>query len=238
MSDEQSRRRFLKWLGTGASAVAAGGLAAGCTDAGAADPQGSAESDGGDSEPGDSEIAEGEDGSSGETCRPTGDDFEGPFHETGAPERNALAPDDEPGERIVIEGTVYRPDCTTPVPGAMLDVWHANAEGEYYDASEDYRLRGQLQTDDEGRYMIRTIKPGRYAQTGGLRPAHVHFIVTSPEFGALTTQMYFAGDPYLGSEDSCGGCGSDDPTLIVDFHPERRGGREILVGAFDIILEI
>jgi len=118
----------------------------------------------------------------------------------------------------------------------MLDIWHANEQGDYYDSSEDYRLRGQVQTGDDGSYEIRTIKPGRYEQSGGLRPAHVHFIVSSPAFGALTTQMYFEGDPYLGPDDSCGFCGSDDPTLIVNFRPSCREGSEALVGRFDIVL--
>lgn len=190
--------------------------------------------DGGDAscEPEDAGSGADDDGE----CRETGDDVEGPFHEEGAPQRKKLAPDDEPGQRIIIRGTVYEPDCQTPVPGAMLDVWHANEQGDYYDASDNYRLRGQVQTGDDGTYELRTIKPGRYEQAGGPRPAHVHFIVTSPQFGALTTQMYFEGDPFLGSEDSCGICGSDDPTLIVDFRTQCREGSEVLVGTFDIVL--
>lgn len=274
MSDDTTRRRFIKWLGVGAGA-AVGGLAGGCSGPGRTDRRDGGRADteaagmapdagGGDADtagageggrdtggrdtasPGDGgtdtsgggpDSAEdgGDAGDSG-TCRATGDDVQGPFHEEGAPERTNLAPDDEPGRRILIEGTVYGPDCTTPIPGALLDVWHANEEGDYYDASDDYRLRGQLKTAEDGSYQIRTIKPGRYRTAGGLRPAHVHFTVSSPQHGPLTTQMYFAGDPRLAPTDPCGTCASDDPTLIVDFETEIRNGEEILVGQFDIVL--
>lgn len=265
MDDDNTRRAFLKWLGLGTGAAAVGGLGSACSDtagAGARDAgdtgrterrdtgkiRDATDSDtgvAGDARPeSDAETGpdtrdaadSGGDLEDGGECRATGDDIQGPFYESGAPERNQLAPDDEPGRRIIIEGTVYGPDCRTPVEGALLDVWHANDEGDYYDASDDYRLRGQLQTDSDGSYEIYTIKPGRYRTSAGLRPAHVHFTISSPEHGSLTTQMYFAGDPQLGDDDSCGSCASDDPTLIVDFQPEQRNGTEILVGTFDIVL--
>ncbi|MFB6350876.1 MAG: hypothetical protein ABEN55_10590 [Bradymonadaceae bacterium] len=215
--------------------------APGSGDAGDADASGTGDaSDTAGPGPGDagdaSDAGDANDTADAESCRATGDDVEGPFHADDAPERQKLAPDDEPGRRIQIEGTVYGPDCTTPVPGALLDVWHANDEGDYYDASDNYRLRGQLKTADDGTYQIRTIKPGRYDAAGGERPAHIHFIISSPQHGSLTTQMYFAGDPRLAPTDPCGGCSSEDPTLIVDFQTEQRDGGEILVGQFDIVL--
>lgn len=256
MSDEESRRSFLKWLAAGTGATL-GGLASGC--ASPSDPRDTSRTDtrradsgiGGDTrtpdamadagpntEPETSDTSMSNDAGrpDGGTCEKTGDDVEGPFFEEGAPERRQLAPDNEPGRRILIEGTVYEPDCTTPLAGAIIDVWHASDEGEYYDASDDYRLRGQLQTADDGSYAIRTIKPGRYRTAGGLRPAHVHFTISSPDHEPLTTQMYFAGDPQLAPTDPCGGCASGDPTLIVDFESDTREGTEILVGQFDIVL--
>ncbi len=261
ISDEESRRTFLKWLAASTGATL-GGLASGCaspsderdtsgtdtrrTDSGSANDtppfdtrsnrDGNTDADRRDN-PATDETGRADDSArDGGSCETTSDDVEGPFFEEGAPERRRLAPDDEPGRQILIEGTVYEPDCTTPVPGAMIDVWHANDEGEYYGASDDYRLRGQLQTADDGSYAIRTIKPGRYRTAGGLRPAHVHFTISSPGHEPLTTQMYFAGDPQLAPTDPCGGCASDDPTLIVDFQSDTREGTELLVGQFDIVL--
>lgn len=275
MSDDPSRRVFLKWLSAGTGAACVGGIGAGCAgpsggggeganDADAAgiadggaggdalrDADGRSPIGGGDvgdsgrsgdtSRTGDGESSDSQAGDGGEpdpdggSCETTGSDVEGPFFEEGAPERKKIAPDDEPGRRIVIEGTVYESDCRTPVPGAVLDVWHASEEGDYYDASENYRLRGQLKSASDGSYQIRTIKPGRYRSAGGLRPAHVHFTISSPQFEPLTTQMYFEGDPQL-QNDPCGVCNSSDSSLIVEFSAERRNGDEMLVGIFDIVL--
>ena len=53
-----------------------------------------------------------------------------------------------------------------------------------------------LVTDDEGRYHVRTIKPGVYIarpDIGWWRPPHVHFSIVG--FGIrLVTQMYFPGE--------------------------------------------
>jgi catechol 1,2-dioxygenase len=163
-------------------------------------------------------------------CEPTGSDVEGPFHEPGAPERTVLADANEPGERLIIEGTVYGPDCTSPVEGALLDVWHADADGNYHDADVDYRLRGQMMSDANGTYRFETIRPGNYPMSGSMRPAHIHFTITKPGYAPLTTQLYFAGDPYLSPNDPCGNtCNSGDPTLIIDLNNAQ--------GTFDIVLE-
>lgn len=169
-----------------------------------------------------------------ETCELTGSDVEGPFHIDGAPQRTVLADQDEPGERLMIEGTVYGPDCKTPVANAMLDVWHADDNGDYHDDAE-YRLRGQVMTDDQGRYAFETIIPGRYPLGGSTRPAHIHFMVSKPGFRPLTTQLYFEGDPFLNPNDPCGaGCNSGDPTLIIALETQSP---QMMRGTFDINLD-
>ena len=140
-----------------------------------------------------------------------------------------------------------RPDCRTPLPGALLDVWQADHAGQY-DIKEPasltdrtpLRLRGRLLTDAQGHYEIETIVPGRYPIPPGLpgleqyagrtRPAHVHFTVMHPLFGPLTTQLYFKGDPYL-SQDPWA-----KPSLAIDLESRATGGAKRLVGKFDIVL--
>ena len=162
-------------------------------------------------------------------CVPTEADFLGPMYEPGAPRRSAIAGKDEPGERLRIRGTVFGPDCRTPLPKTLLDVWQADAKGNYHDAGEQYRLRGQILTDARGRYELDTVRPGGY----GGRPAHIHLTVSAPGHASLTTQIYFRGDPQL-DHDSCGrGCNSDDPHRIIALGRQAGG----LAGTFDVVLK-
>ena len=167
-------------------------------------------------------------------CRPTRPDAQGPFYRTGAPGRAAIAAPEEPGVRLIIRGRVLAADCTTPLAGAVLDVWQADAGGAYHDD----RLRGRIRADTGGRYEILSIRPGAYRIDGGRRPAHVHFTISREGYRPLTTQLYFAGDPYLAPNDACGRyCRSDDPDRIVRLAAEEKMGAEFLTGGFDIVLE-
>lgn len=232
MSDpKKSRRQFLQWIGASSGALALTGL--GCGGGGESVGDVSGRADGGqDTGPDAPDAAD----TGAVTCEPTGSDVEGPFHVDGAPQRTVLADADEPGERLIVEGTVYGPDCSTAVAGAMLDIWHADAQGNYHDADQDYRLRGQTMTDAAGRFRIETIRPGNYPLGNSMRPAHIHFTITKPGYAPLTTQLYFAGDPFLSPNDPCGqGCNSGDPTLIIDL--DEPAGAFDWHGIFDIVLE-
>jgi catechol 1,2-dioxygenase len=162
-------------------------------------------------------------------CSPTQRDFQGPMYVAGAPRRSVLAGPQEPGERLTIRGTVFGPDCRTPLSRTLLDVWQADANGEYHWKEEDWRLRGQILTNERGEYELATIKPGGY----GGRPAHIHVTISAPGHRPVTTQIYFRGDPKLG-HDMCGpACNSDDPHRVIAL---ARTGKE-LSGTFDVVLE-
>jgi protocatechuate 3,4-dioxygenase beta subunit len=106
------------------------------------------------------------------------------------------------GQLLYVMGRVLT--CAgEPVAGARVDVWQANADGKYRHPSDnspaqlDPNFNGfaRLTTDAEGRYQLRTIKPGRYpAADGEIRPPHIHFAVEG-RFDRLITQLYFAGEP-------------------------------------------
>lgn len=222
---QSSRRQFLRFLGASSGALLLSGL--GC---GSAAESNQTESD----NTGPDTNADPNPNSEAGSCDLTGSDVRGPFHVEGAPERTILASEDEPGQRLLIEGTVYGPDCTSPVAGAVLDVWQADADGEYHGAGQDYRLRGQMMTDSEGKYRFETIRPGHYPLGGSTRPAHIHLTITRPGYSPLTTQLYFQGDPYLAPNDPCGStCNSGDETLIIELEEADNGA---LRGTFDIVL--
>src|SRR5207247_2242261 len=61
--------------------------------------------------------------------------------------------------------------------------------------------KGQVLTDDEGRYRVVTIKPGAYPWQNhafAWRPAHIHLSLFGNAYAQrLITQMFFPGDPLL-----------------------------------------
>jgi sarcosine oxidase subunit alpha len=68
----------------------------------------------------------------------------GPFHREGSPYRGKITPPMEPGDPLVITGRVWGHDSREPLPGAVLDVWHADVRGEYEDEADDVRLRARV----------------------------------------------------------------------------------------------
>jgi protocatechuate 3,4-dioxygenase beta subunit len=112
----------------------------------------------------------------------------GPFFKPRSPRRASLLEPGMDGERIVVTGTVLSTVCR-PLPGALLDFWHADAQGEYDNAG--YRLRGHQFTDEGGRYRLESIVPGVYPG----RTRHFHVRVQAPNQPVLTTQLYFPDEP-------------------------------------------
>jgi catechol 1,2-dioxygenase len=178
-------------------------------------------------------------------CKLTQAEVVGPFYRFGAPFQAQLAGPDEPGQRLIIKGTVYGPDCSTPLPNTLLDIWQANAAGIYDTETPDnfteeveFKLRGMLYTDEEGRYEIETIMPGRYPIPPGLpgleeyagltRPAHIHVKAMNSMHVPVTSQFYFAGDPYI-AEDPWA---SKKPSLAIDLEDDG----EVQRGTFDFVL--
>ena len=111
---------------------------------------------------------------------------EGPFFKPKSPLRSDLRFELK-GEPVVLIGVVLTRKCQ-PIPHALVDLWHADAEGEYDNIG--FRGRGHHFTDALGRYRFVTIKPPRY--TG--RTAHYHVKVQAPKAPLLTTQLYFPGE--------------------------------------------
>jgi catechol 1,2-dioxygenase len=142
--------------------------------------------------------------------------IEGPLYVPGAPlakEEARLDDGSDEGEVLFMDGQV-RDVNGKAVPGAVVDVWHANPLGGYsfFDPSQPkYNLRRRIETDTEGRYRFRSILPAGYAcppegptqklldllGRHGRRPAHIHFFVTAPGYRKLTTQINIDGDEYL-----------------------------------------
>lgn len=112
---------------------------------------------------------------------------EGPFFTPSSPKRQSLT---EKGAKhpFLLEGVVLSPQCR-PVAHALVDLWHADEEGEY--DNKGFRYRGHQFTDAQGRYRFETIVAGLYPG----RTRHYHVKVQAPGRRILTTQLYFPGEP-------------------------------------------
>ena len=113
---------------------------------------------------------------------------EGPFFKPSSPERADLIEAGMAGQPIELVGFVLTRACR-PVANALVDLWQADAKGDYDNSG--FRLRGHVRADAEGRYRFATIVPGAYEG----RTRHLHVRVAPPAARLLTTQLYFPGEP-------------------------------------------
>lgn len=126
--------------------------------------------------------------SCGDDPKPTVAQTAGPFYTPDSPLKRDLFADAPRGRPMTIAGFVVDARCK-PLPGALVEIWHADEQGEYDNTG--YRLRGHERTDDAGRWGFTTIETEPY--TG--RTAHYHFRVQAPGRRPLITQLYFPDNP-------------------------------------------
>ena len=144
--------------------------------------------------------------------------IEGPLYVAGAPRSTGFARLDDGSESaraevLFMQGSVFDADGK-PVPGAQVEVWHANLLGNYsfFDHTQSpFNLRRTILADQDGRYQFRSILPVGYGcppegttqqlldllGRHGQRPAHIHFFISAPGHRKLTTQINIDGDHYL-----------------------------------------
>jgi protocatechuate 3,4-dioxygenase, alpha subunit len=129
----------------------------------------------------------------------------GPFYKLGLSPlyRTELAGPGIAGDRITIQGRVLDGQGH-PVPDAVLEIWQADAEGNYSQpAAAKSKLLdsvffgfGRIPTDAEGSFRFSTIKPGRVPGPDGTTQAP-HIVVSLFMRGLLirlVTRIYFLDD--------------------------------------------
>lgn len=156
-------------------------------------------------------------------CRGTPRDQLGPFYSRNAPEQTALCTSGSGGkDLLVVSGRIQDADCK-PLPGALVEVWHADANGDYSGFTRGKKddpaclLRASLKTDAEGRYSFSTIVPSEYPG----RPRHIHYRVSHPLHATLVTQLYFVRERGVADE------------LVATLQRDAKGAAR---AAFDITL--
>ncbi len=183
----------------------------------------------------------------------------GPFYIDGSPP----APfgfdmsDGVEGTPLFITGTVTD-TAGTPIAGAILDVWQADATGTYeaqYAELDEARLRAKYSTRCDGTYCVRTIAPLGYTipmdgpvgrlikatDISAYRPAHVHCLLEAPGYHRLITHLFQYGTDYLDTDVVFG----VQDELVVGFVEHLAGtgpddqqmDQPFLVARYDFVLQ-
>jgi catechol 1,2-dioxygenase len=156
----------------------------------------------------------------------------GPYYRAGAPQRTSLCDSNEPGDPFALDGRVIGDDCK-PIAGALVEVWHADASGEYDMLAPQkprnpavYHLRAVLRSGKDGAFAFDTVVPGPYGQ----RARHIHLAFHADGYEPFITQSYFAGDPRIATDTIA------RKRNVVDPHPDKVRGRAGKRGRFEVAM--
>jgi len=133
--------------------------------------------------------------------------------------QTTMAAPAEPGEPLIISGTIFKADGRTPAENVVLYVYHTDHQGYYSPApgqsngKRHGHLRGWMKTNKDGKYQFTTIRPASYPNRKD--PEHIHPIILE------TDNRYYWIDEFLFD---------DDPKLTEEFRrrQEKRGGSGII----------
>ena len=142
-------------------------------------------------------------GAQAQALEPTPPDAEGPFYPTRIPAeadadltRVAGRSDRAKGTPLGLSGRVLRTDGQ-PLSKAKVELWQCDVNGRYHhvggsgDGNDpNFQGYGVVETDAQGRFAFRTIRPVPY----GGRPPHLHFKLAHRGARPLTTQIYPKGE--------------------------------------------
>lgn len=107
----------------------------------------------------------------------------------------------EPGRFIRLRGRVVDMETGEPLPNTVIRFAHTDASGEYrpgMDAGQgagNPRLWGFARSDAEGRFVLDTIMPERYANASV--PRHIHYLVWAKGRAVMNSECFFDDDPLL-----------------------------------------
>lgn len=109
----------------------------------------------------------------------------------------------EKGQKLLITGMVYQADGKTPAANTIIYYWQTDNDGYYSSrptldkkAIKHGHIRGWVQTGQDGKYAIYTIRPTPYPD--GTEPAHIHVAIKEPQLNEYyIDELVFDDDPLL-----------------------------------------
>lgn len=134
--------------------------------------------------------------------------------------KTVLSNESDKGEKMLISGTVYETDGVTPVPNALIYLYHTDIEGFYGRKKDEHkhgRYRGWLLTNASGEYEFQTIKPAPYPENRFA--AHIHLTLTTQSRKEdWFDNILFEGDPLISERErkEAGGKGGFQPILKLE----------------------
>lgn len=149
-----------------------------------------------------------------------------------------IAGPNEPGDRLLITGTVTKKDGT-PYSNVIMYAYHTDNTGHYSKKGNETgfqkwhgHLHGWCKTDNAGRYEIQSIRPARYPDNS--MPAHIHSAFKLPDGSEpfYITDFVFKDDSlvtpkYISSATNPGGTGVVEVTRSANG--TWRGQRNIVL---------
>ena len=178
-----TRREALALLGAAGVAVAAAACGSPATTAASATNGGTTGSSAGAAAGSDSAT-------SPATCVLSPEMTEGPYYIDGEAVRSDVT-EGKPGTPLRLDLTVVDASRCTPIPSASVEIWHADAVGNYsgFNATAENTtfLRGVQVSDAAGAVTFRTIYPGWYQG----RATHIHLKVHVGGSVVHTGQLFF-----------------------------------------------
>lgn len=153
------------------------------------------------------------------------------------------------GETVRVEGSV-RDTSGKPLAGVIIDVWEDAPNGLYenHDPSQpEYNLRGRFETDANGEYAFRALRPVPYPipddETAGellrfmghhpYRPGHLHFVLAKEGYRRLVSQVYDSSSKYLDNDSVF----AVKESLVGEFKKAPDGADTDLVLTFDFTMK-
>jgi len=126
--------------------------------------------------------------------QPTPRDALGPFYVENSALTSRVGPESmlsDPTLRLQVSGRVLSAiDCNVGLAGISVELWYAGAPDENGNFYQDDEYRGQVVTDECGKYSFTQTFPELYPA----RPIlHNHFRLSQNGQPLLVTQMYFQG---------------------------------------------
>jgi protocatechuate 3,4-dioxygenase beta subunit len=178
------------------------------------------------------------------TCQLTTEQTEGPYYFDADAIRSDIR-EDRAGTPLRLAIRVRDSACE-PLPDAVVDIWHCDADGAYsgFEAESGERfLRGTQVTNGKGIAEFTTVYPGWYPG----RTVHIHAKVHLDNSTMLTTQLYFpeavteqvyTREPYVnrgGPDMRNADDGIFDEALVLDLDEDVDGF--IATISFDVASE-